>query len=646
MWLNIKSLDQYYENFQSSEKKRLNFWEHEAGTFYWRKRWDQVQTGTFEKANIKWFINGKLNITENALDRHLDTIGNKTAFVFEPNHPDSLRRTISYKQLHEDVCRFSNVLQSKGIKKGDRVCIYMAMTPELVISALACARIGAIHSIVFAGFSAQSLAERINDCRAKMLITNDGLRRGEKHVLLKDISDQALKSSPSVKSVIVCQRTNCQVTWVKGRDQWWHNLIRNASKHHEATEMDAEDPLFILYTSGSTGKPKGIVHTCGGYMVYTSYSFRNVFQVSADDVYWCTADAGWITGHSYIIYGPLFTGTTGVIFEGTPTYPDPGRFWEVIQKYKITHFYTAPTAIRALMSFDMKFVKKYNLSSLKVLGSVGEPINEEAWHWYYKHIGGEKCSIVDTWWQTETGGILIAPLAGITPTKPGFATLPLPGIFPVLMDQDGNEIKENNVEGNLCIKHPWPSIARTIYGDHERYRQTYFSTYKNYYFTGDGCKRDQDRYYRITGRVDDLLNISGHRLGTAEIENALDEHPKVVETAVVGYPHAIKGQGICAFMICEGEIADLLKFKKELLSLVTKIIGPIAKPDKIEIVPGLPKTRSGKIMRRILKKIASNDTEDLGDTSTLLDPSIVEKIKAKLAKQAKLNQLLEATSSS
>lgn len=627
MWLNIKSFEEYKQTFQESEKDRLAFWDHEAGTFYWRKRWDETQSGSFENADIKWFEGGKMNITENALDRHLNTIGHKTAFIFEPNHPDSFRRTITFKQLHEDVCRFSNVLESKGIKKGDRVCIYMAMTPELVIAALACARIGAVHSIVFAGFSAQSLSERINDCDAKMLITNDGLRRGDKHVPLKDISDEALKTSPSVKDVIVCQRTNREISWTEGRDRWWHNLIRNASKEHEAAEMDAEDPLFILYTSGSTGKPKGVVHTCGGYMVYTSYSFRNVFQVGSDDTYWCTADAGWITGHSYIIYGPLLNGATGIIFEGTPTYPDAGRFWEVVEKYKVTHFYTAPTAIRALMAADLNFVKKYDLSSLKVLGTVGEPINEEAWHWYHDHIGGGKCPIVDTWWQTETAGIMISPLAGITPTKPGFATLPLPGVFPELMDENGEEIKGNNVEGNLCIKYPWPSIARTIWGDHERYKQTYLSTYKGYYFTGDGCRRDEDGYYRITGRVDDVLNVSGHRLGTAEIENALDEHPKVVETAVVGFPHEIKGQGVFAFMICDEEVNDPEAFKKELLELVVKIIGPIAKPDKIQICSGLPKTRSGKIMRRILRKVAANDLDNLGDTSTLLDPSVVEDIK-------------------
>ncbi|MGF1670376.1 MAG: acetate--CoA ligase [Balneolaceae bacterium] len=627
MWLNIKSFEEYKDIYKQSEENRLAFWEHEAGTFYWRKRWNKVQSGGFEKGDIKWFEGGKLNVTENALDRHLNSIGNKTAFIFEPNHPDSFRRTITYRQLYDDVCRFANVLESKGIKKGDRVCIYMAMTPELVISALACARVGAVHSIVFAGFSAQSLSERIQDCDAKMLITNDGLRRGDKHVPLKDISDEALESCPTVKNVIVCQRTNREIKWTEGRDEWWHLLIRNASKEHTAVEMDAEDPLFILYTSGSTGKPKGVLHTCGGYMVYTSYSLRNVFQVEEEDIYWCSADAGWITGHSYIIYAPLFNGNTGIIFEGTPVYPDPGRFWEVIEKYKVTHFYTAPTAIRALMKESIEYVNKYDLSSLKVLGTVGEPINEEAWHWYHDHIGGGKCPIVDTWWQTETGGIMISPLAGVTPTKPGYATLPLPGIEPVLMDENGKEIKGNGVSGNLCIKKPWPSIARTIWGDHERYLKTYMSSYKGYYFTGDGCLRDEDGYYRITGRVDDVLNVSGHRLGTAEIENALDEHPKVVESAVVGYPHDIKGQGIYGFLICDEDVTNGEAFKKELHDLVTKIIGPIAKPDKIQIVPGLPKTRSGKIMRRILRKVAARDIENIGDTSTLLDPSVVDEIK-------------------
>ena len=627
MWLNIKSFEEYKSIYDESVKDPESFWEHEAGTFYWRKRWDKVHSGSFEEGNVKWFQGGKLNITENCLDRHLSTIGNKPAFIFEPNHPDSFRRTITYRQLHEDVCRFANVLEENGIKKGDRVAIYMAMTPELAIAALACARIGAVHSIVFAGFSAQSLAERIQDCDAKMLITNDGLRRGDKHVPLKDISDEALEECPTVEKVIVCQRTNREIDWVDGRDQWWHMLIRNASKEHKAVEMDAEDPLFILYTSGSTGKPKGQIHTCGGYMVYVSYTMRNVFQVEENDVYWCTADAGWITGHSYVTYGPLLNGNTSIIFEGTPTYPDPGRFWEVCEKYNVTHFYTAPTAIRALMKEDMEYVNKYDLSSLKVLGTVGEPINEEAWHWYHDKIGNGRCPIVDTWWQTETGGIMISPLAGITPTKPGYATLPLPGIQPALVDENGDEIKGNGVQGNLVIKYPWPGMTRGIWGDHERYMDTYFNPYKGYYFTGDGCKRDEEGYYRITGRVDDVLNVSGHRLGTAEIENAIDEHPKVVESAVVGYPHDVKGEGIFAFAICENGVSDPEAFKKEIHDLVTKIIGPIAKPDKLQVVNGLPKTRSGKIMRRILRKVAAGQPEDLGDTSTLLDPSVVEEIK-------------------
>jgi acetyl-CoA synthetase len=628
MWLNIKNFEEYTDKVKLAREDRVRFWNHEAGTFYWRKRWDTTFSGSFEKGDIKWFEGGKLNITENCLDRHLNTIGDKTAFIFEPNHPDSFRRTISFRQLHTDVCKAANMLENLGVKKGDRVVIYMAMTPELVIAALACARIGAVHSIVFAGFSAQSLADRINDCDAKLVFTNDGLRRGEKHVPLKNICDEALLSCPGVEKVIVGQRTNHEIDWVEGRDLWWHMEIRDMPAYHKAVEMDAEDPLFILYTSGSTGKPKGLVHTCGGFMVYTSYTFRNVFQMEEKDVFWCTADAGWITGHSYIMYGPLLNAATGIIFEGIPTYPDAGRFWEVIEKYKVTHFYTAPTAIRALMAADLKFVKRYNLSSLKVLGSVGEPINEEAWHWYHEHIGSSKCPIVDTWWQTETGGIMISPLAGVTPTKPGFATLPLPGIEPILVDQGGVEIEGNAVEGNLCVKHPWPSIARTIYGDHERYLQTYMSTYKGFYFTGDGCRRDEDGYYRITGRVDDVLNVSGHRLGTAEIENAIDEHHNIIETAVVGYPHDIKGQGIYAYIICESIPADLPAFKKEINQLIMRIIGPIAKPDKIQIVPGLPKTRSGKIMRRILRKVASGELDNLGDTSTLLDPGVVEEIKS------------------
>jgi len=627
MWLNIKSFSEYQKEYDESIKDPVGFWEHQAGTYYWRKRWDKVQSGDFNDVDIKWFEGGKLNITENCLDRHLNMIGNKVAFIFEPNHPDSFRRTITYRQLHEDVCRFANVLHEMGIRKGDRICIYMAMASELVIAVLACARIGAVHSVVFAGFSAQSLSERIQDCGAKLLITNDGGRRGEKDIPLKDICDEALKTCPTIQKVIVCRRTNRDINIVEGRDEWWHMLLREASPVHKAVKMEAEDPLFILYTSGSTGKPKGVVHTTGGYMVGTGYTFRNVFQVEENDIYWCTADVGWITGHSYIVYGPLLNGATGIIFEGIPNYPDPGRFWEVVEKYKVTHFYTAPTAIRSLMTADLKYVNRYDLSSLKVLGTVGEPINEEAWHWYHDNIGKGKCPIVDTWWQTETGSIMISPLAGVTPTKPGFATLPLPGVQPVLMNEKGKEIKGNSVEGNLCIRYPWPSMARTIYGDHERYKNTYFSAYKGYYFTGDGCRRDEDGYYRITGRVDDVMNVSGHRIGTAEVENAIDEHPNIVETAVVGFPHEIKGQGIFAYIICSIEPKDPIQFKKEINDLITKIIGPLAKPDKIMIVPGLPKTRSGKIMRRILRKIAEGDTSNLGDTSTLLDPGIVDLLK-------------------
>ncbi len=627
MGFTISSFDEYQDVYEQSVNNPESFWEAYAETFSWHEKWDKVHSGSLKEGNVKWFEGGKLNIVENCLDRHLDTIGDKTAFIFEPNTPDAVHRTITYRQLHKQVCKFANVLESKGIEKGDRVAIYMAMTPELAIAALACARIGAVHSIVFAGFSAQSLSDRIQDCDAKMLITNDGLRRGTKHVPLKDISDEALKDCPTVKSVIVCERTNKEIDWVEGRDEWWHNLMRDASEEHEAAVMDAEDPLFILYTSGSTGKPKGQVHTCGGYMIYTSYSLRNVFQIGEDDVYWCTADAGWITGHSYIIYGPLLNGVKGIIFESTPTYPDPGRLWEVCEKYGVTHFYTAPTAIRALMKEDIEYVKKYDLSSLKVLGTVGEPINEEAWHWYDEEIGNGNCPIVDTWWQTETGGIMISPLAGITDTKPGYATLPLPGVEPALMDDNGNEIEEAEAQGDLVIKHPWPGMTRGIWGDMDRYMEVYFTKYPAYYFTGDGCRRDKDGYYRITGRVDDVLNVSGHRLGTAEIENAIDEHKKVVESAVVGYPHDVKGEGIYAFAICEDGIENPEDFKGELRDLVTKIISPIAKPDRIQIVSGLPKTRSGKIMRRILRKIASGDTDDLGDTSTLLDPAVVEEIK-------------------
>lgn len=624
----ISSIEDYEEVYQKSIEEPEDFWADYAKTFDWHEPWNKVQSGSFKEGNVKWFEGGKLNIVENCLDRHLEERGDKTAFIFEPNQPDALKRTISYKTLHEEVCKFANVLESKGIEKGDRVAIYMAMTPELAIAALACARIGAVHSIVFAGFSAQSLADRIQDCDAKMLITNDGLRRGNKLVPLKEISDDALENCPTIESVIVCQHADNEIEWEEGRDEWWHLLMRNVSSEHEAVPMNAEDPLFILYTSGSTGKPKGQVHTCGGYMVYTSYTLRNVFQIEEDDVYWCTADAGWITGHSYIIYGPLLNGVSGIIFESTPTYPDPGRLWEVVEKYNVTHFYTAPTAIRALMKEDIDYVHRYDLSSLKVLGTVGEPINEEAWHWYDEEIGNGECPIVDTWWQTETAGIMISPLAGVTPTKPGFATLPLPGIEPALLDDEGNEVTETKAQGNLVISKPWPGVTRGIWGNHERYMETYFNKFPGYYLTGDGCRRDEDGYYRITGRVDDVLNVSGHRLGTAEIEDAIDDHEKVVESAVVGYPHDVKGEGVFAFTICNQDIDDQETFKEEINDLITETISPIAKAGKVQIVSGLPKTRSGKIMRRVLRKVAAGEADDLGDISTLLNPEVVEEIKA------------------
>ena len=623
----IKTFEKYLEIYAKSIEDPSLFWAEKANHFYWYKKWNSVLDWNFKEPNVKWYEGGKLNITENCLDRHLKKKGEHTAITWVPNNPKEKSRLLTYRQLHEEVCKFSNVLRSSGAKKGDRICLYMPMVPELAIAVLACARIGAIHSVVFAGFSAQSLADRINDAKCNIVVTADGAFRGSKMIALKEIVDEGLKHCSTVDKVIVLERTKQSVSMQVGRDVWWHEQMLTASRIRPAEVMDSEDSLFILYTSGSTGKPKGVVHTTGGYMVYAEYSFRNVFQYEEGDVYWCTADIGWITGHSYIIYGPLLAGANTLMFEGIPTYPDAGRFWNIVDKYSVNIFYTAPTAIRALQAKGLDFVKPYKLNSLKVLGTVGEPINEEAWQWYHKNIGKEKCPIVDTWWQTETGGIMISPLAGITDLKPTYAGLPLPGIQPCLVDAEGNEIEGNNVSGNLCIKFPWPSMIRTTYGDHERCKEIYFSTYQNKYFTGDGCYRDKDGFYRITGRVDDVINVSGHRIGTAEVEDAINAYERVIESAVVGYPHPIKGQGIYAFIICDSVVNDEAKLKEAILAMVTKVIGPIAKPDKIQIVSGLPKTRSGKIMRRILRKIASLEFENLGDISTLLDPSVVEDIK-------------------
>ncbi len=626
----INTIEEYQKEYKHSVENPEAFWAEQAEQFTWQKKWDTVLEWNFDEPNIKWFVGGQLNITENCLDRHLKERGEQTAILWEPNDPNEPARKISYKELHTDVCRFANVLKNNGAKKGDRICIYMPMVPELAIAVLACARIGAIHSVVFGGFSFKSLSDRIHDATCNIVVTADGGFRGAKDIPLKSVVDEALETSPSVKKVIVLKRTNTNVTMKSGRDAWWHDeiaLLGGRGEDCPAEIMDAEDPLFILYTSGSTGKPKGVVHTTAGYMVYVDYTFRNVFQYNNGEVFWCTADVGWITGHSYLVYGPLLAGATTVMFEGIPTYPDAGRFWSVIDKHKVNIFYTAPTAIRSLEAMGLDFVKPYKLDSLRVLGTVGEPINVEAWNWYHENIGKKNCPIVDTYWQTETGGIVISPLAGITKTKPGFATLPLPGIQPALMDESGKELIGNNVDGRLCFKFPWPGIIRTTYGNHKRCKETYFDIYKGYYFTGDGCRRDEDGYYRITGRVDDVIKVSGHLLGTAEIENAINQHPDIVESAVVGFPHDIKGWGIYTFVICDHERKDTDNLKKEIIDTVTKYMGPIAKPDKIQIVKGLPKTRSGKIMRRILRKIAENDLENLGDTSTLLDPSVVEEIK-------------------
>jgi len=625
----IKTLEEYFQVYRKSIREPESFWEEIAEEhFLWRKKWDNVLSWDFSKPEVKWFEGAKLNITENCIDRHLATRGDKTAIIFEPNSPDEESEHISYKQLYERVCRMANVLKSQGVKKGDRVCIYLPMIPELAISVLACARIGAIHSVVFAGFSSTALATRINDCDCQMVITSDGSYRGAKTIDLKGIVDEALSSCPDVKNVLVAKRINSDINMKDGRDIWLEPLMKDASTDCPAEIMEAEDPLFILYTSGSTGKPKGMVHSTAGYMVYSAYTFKNIFQYRENDVYWCTADIGWITGHSYIVYGPLANGATTIMFEGVPQYPDYGRFWQIVEKHKVNQFYTAPTAIRALAKQGTELIDKYDLSSLKVLGTVGEPINEEAWHWYNDNIGKKRSPIVDTWWQTETGGIMISPIPFVTPTKPTYATLPFIGIQPALMDEEGQELKGNQKEGRLCVKFPWPSMARTIWGNHQRYKDTYFSAFENKYFTGDGALRDEVGYYRITGRVDDVIIVSGHNLGTAPIEDAINEHPAVAESAIVGFPHDVKGSALYGYVTLTdaGETRNHDNLRKEINQLISDRIGAIAKLDKIQFTEGLPKTRSGKIMRRILRKIAEKDTSNLGDISTLLNPEVVQDI--------------------
>jgi len=628
----ITSAEQYTSVYRNSIENPEKFWANIAQYFTWQKAWDKVLDADFEKAEVKWFAGAKLNITENCLDRHIEKLASQPAIIWEPNDPTEHHRVLTYKELLFKVKQFANVLKNNGVKKGDRVCIYMGMIPELAIAVLACARIGAIHSVIFGGFSARSIADRLQDADARFIVTCDGAFRGAKDIPLKAIIDDALESCPFVQRVIVCTRTHTPVSMIKGRDVWWEDEIKIVETQGNpdciAEVMDAEDVLFILYTSGSTGKPKGVVHTVAGYMVWTNYTFVNVFQYKPGQIYFCTADIGWITGHSYLLYGPLSAGATTMMFEGIPTFPDAGRFWDITQKHKVDILYTAPIAIRSLMAYGTSYLEGKDLSSLKVLGTVGEPINEEAWYWYYENVGKSKCPIVDTWWQTETGGIMISNLAGITPHKPTYATLPMPGVLPCLVDETGNELIDNGVSGNLCIKQAWPGMIRTTYGDHERCRQTYFSTYKNMYFTGDGCLRDKDGNYRITGRVDDVLNVSGHRIGTAEVENAINMHQGVVESAVVGFPHDIKGQGIYAFVIFNGMHVDEEHTRQDVIQTVSRIIGAIAKPDKIQFVSGLPKTRSGKIMRRILRKIAEGELNNLGDTTTLLDPGVVEEIKS------------------
>ncbi len=635
----IKSFDEYKSAYQKSVEDPEGFWGEIADNFYWRKKWDKVLEWNFKEPAIEWFKGGKLNITENCIDRHLEKMASQPAIIWEPNNPEERTRVVTYERLYKRVCQFAQVLKNNGVQKGDRVCIYMGMVPELAYAVLACARIGAVHSVIFGGFSAQSIADRLEDAKAEYIVTCDGAYRGGKDIPLKAVIDDALIGNKVVKRVIVYTRTRTPVSMIKGRDVWWEDEMEYAEAQIEkdgivsfpAEEMDAEDPLFILYTSGSTGKPKGVVHTTGGYMVWTNYTFVNAFQYQPGQIHFCTADIGWITGHSYIVYGPLSAGATSLMFEGVPTWPDAGRFWDIVDKYKVNILYTAPTAIRSLMGFGLDPLKGKDLSSLKVLGTVGEPINEEAWHWYDEHIGKKKCPIVDTWWQTETGGCLISNLAGVTPAKPSWATLPMPGVQPLLVDENGNEVTEKDEDGlykgNLCIKAPWPGILRTTYGDHERCRTNYFATYENLYFTGDGALKNEEGFYRITGRVDDVLNVSGHRIGTAEVENAINMHAGVVESAIVGYPHDVKGQGIYAYVIYSGKKHGDELTRKDILATVSRIIGPIAKPDKIQFVSGLPKTRSGKIMRRILRKIAEGEVSNLGDTSTLLDPGVVEEIK-------------------
>lgn len=635
----IRSMDQYEMAYRVSVNEPEEFWGSIAEHFAWRKKWDKVLEWNFKEPKVEWFKGGKLNITENCIDRHLAEMGDKPAIIWEPNNPEERVRVVTYNRLHKRVCQFAQVLINNGVKKGDRVCIYMGMVPELAYAVLGCARIGAIHSVIFGGFSAQSIADRLYDANAEFIITCDGAYRGGKDIPLKSVIDDALIGNRTVKKVIVYTRTRTPVSMLKGRDVWWEDEMEHAEQQVEkegkvsfpAEEMDAEDPLFILYTSGSTGKPKGVVHSTAGYMIWANYTFVNVFQYNPGDIHFCTADIGWITGHSYILYGPLSAGATSVMFEGIPTWPDAGRFWDIIDRHKVNILYTAPTAIRSLMGFGLEPLKNKDLSTLKVLGTVGEPINEEAWHWYDENIGKKNCPIVDTWWQTETGACLISNLAGVTPAKPSWATLPMPGIQPVLVDENGKEVTEKDenglLKGNLCIKAPWPGILRTTYGDHERCRTNYFATYDNLYFTGDGALKDAQGNYRITGRVDDVLNVSGHRLGTAEVENAINMHAGVVESAVVGYPHDVKGQGVYAFVIYEHMHGDENMTRLDILQTVTRIIGPIAKPDKIQFVSGLPKTRSGKIMRRILRKIAEGETSNLGDITTLLDPGVVEEIK-------------------